>query len=80
MEFEWDPAKDRANRRKHGIRFHEAMSVFADPTARVFDDRDHSADEMREIIIGHSERELLLVVCFTERNGNIRIISAARYY
>ena len=45
--------------------------------ARIFDDEPHSADERREIIIGHSINNRLLVVCFTERpNERIRIISA----
>jgi uncharacterized DUF497 family protein len=39
-------------------------------------DPDHSADEHREVIIGHSVKQQLLIVCFTEREGTIRIISA----
>jgi hypothetical protein len=44
--------------------------------ARIFDDPDHSADEAREIIIGHSARERLLIVCFSERAGRVRMMSA----
>jgi hypothetical protein len=29
--FEWDPAKNEANRRKHGVSFREAISAFMDP-------------------------------------------------
>jgi uncharacterized protein len=76
MEFVWDPRKEAANRRKHGVSFDEALTVFADPMAQVFDDPDHSAEEAREIIIGHSARHRLLIVCFTERGGAIRIIGA----
>lgn len=76
LEFEWDATKATANRTKHGIGFDEALTVFADPLARIFDDPDHSSDEKRELIIGHSLQENLLVVCFTERQGKIRIISA----
>jgi uncharacterized protein len=76
MEFEWDPRKDAANRRKHGVRFNEALTVFADHLARIFDDPDHSTEEAREILIGHSRRQRVLIVCFTERSGTIRIISA----
>ena len=39
FEFEWDPCKDRSNRRKHGISFLEASSVFYDDNAILFDDR-----------------------------------------
>jgi uncharacterized DUF497 family protein len=52
FEFEWDPAKSDANFKKHGVAFSEALAVFADPLARIFDDPDHSDDEKREIIIG----------------------------
>jgi uncharacterized DUF497 family protein len=44
--------------------------------ARIFDDPDHSASEKREIIIGHSSQQHFLMVCFTEREGRIRIIAA----
>lgn len=76
FEFEWDPAKAEANRKTHGVTFEEAFTVFADPLARIFDDPDHSADEKREIIIGHSAKQRLLLVCFTERGGRVRIINA----
>ncbi len=54
----------------------EASSVFADPLAAIFYDEEHSIDEHREIIIGVSENQKLLIVSFTEREENIRIISA----
>ena len=56
----------------------EALTVFAEPLARIFDDEDHSVDERREIIIGHSVRVRLLVVCFSERGDTVRIFSARR--
>lgn len=76
MEFEWDEAKAEANLRKHGVSFPEAATAFADSLAAIFSDPDHSAEEVREILVGHSERNRLLVVSFTERGENIRIISA----
>ncbi len=76
MEFEWDDAKAAANQRKHGVTFAEAATAFADPVAAIFPDPDHSDDEEREILIGYSERSRLLIVSFTERPPNIRIISA----
>jgi uncharacterized DUF497 family protein len=77
-EFEWDPRKAARNLKKHGTSFAEALTVFADPQARIFDDPDHSADERREIIVGYSRRPRLLVVGFTERSGRVRIITARR--
>lgn len=77
LRFVWDPRKEALNQRKHGVRFTEAITVFADPLALVFDDPSHSRGEHREIIIGHSSRPRLLLVIFTERDGDtLRIISA----
>ena len=76
MNFEWDRLKDRANQRKHGISFAQAITVFAHPLAKVFEDPDHSEEDKREIIIGHSRERRLLLVCFTERDDRVRIISA----
>lgn len=76
IEFEWDPAKAEENSRKHGVTFEEASTVFADSLARIFDDPEHSADESREIIVGYSEQQRLLLVSFTERAPKVRIISA----
>ena len=75
-EFEWDATKATDNVRKHGVAFEEALTVFADPLANIFDDPDHSSDERRELIIGHSAQQRLLVVSFTERPPRTRIIGA----
>jgi len=75
--FEWNDRKARTNLQKHGVDFVEAASVFRDPLARIFLDEGHSAGEPREIIIGHSSRKRLLLICFTEpEKEKIRIISA----
>ena len=77
LNFEWDREKATLNIRKHRVSFDEASTVFDDPLARIFDDEDHSLDEHREIIIGHSVLNRLLLVSFTERAKDIiRIISA----
>ena len=75
--FEWDKWKAISNEKKHGVTFDEASTVFRDPLAFIFDDEDHSEDEPREIIIGHSIGRRLVVVSFMERaEGVVRIISA----
>jgi uncharacterized protein len=74
--FEWDPAKAKANVRKHGVSFEEAATTFQDPLARIHSDPDHSGRESREILIGHSSRLRLLLVAFTARRGRLRLISA----
>ena len=73
---EWDAAKAAANLRRHGISFEEAATVFLDSLARIHDDPDHSVSERRAIIVGQSLQGRLLVVSFTDRGGNIRLISA----
>ena len=74
--FEWDPAKAVANLAKHGVTFEEALSVFMDPGARIHGDPDHSEAEAREIIVGHSIHQRLLLVSFVERGEKVRLISA----
>jgi len=77
MRFEWDPAKALSNIRKHGVSFDEAVTVFKDPLAFIFDDKTHSEQEHREIIIGMSTLRQMILVCFVERIEDvIRIISA----
>lgn len=77
-QFEWDKQKAKVNYQKHGVTFEEAQTVFDDPLALIFDDEEHStADEPREIIIGHSSQQRLLLTIFTERIKNIvRLISS----
>lgn len=77
VRFEWDASKATLNLSKHDVSFDEATTVFDDPLARIFDDPDHSLEEHREIIIGHSIKDTLLLVCFVERTEDlIRIVSA----
>jgi uncharacterized protein len=77
MRFEWDPVKAKSNIRKHGVSFDEAVTVFKDPLAFIFNDTMHSEQEHREIIIGISALRRMILVCFVERVEDIvRIISA----
>jgi uncharacterized protein len=77
VRFEWDDDKAKANLKKHKISFDEASTVFGDPLAKIFGDDNHSSEEIREIIVGHSMLERLLLVSFTERGRDvIRVISA----
>ena len=79
MKFSWDPRKADSNLRKHGVAFDEAITVFSDPLALIFDDVVHSEEEHREIIIGFSTLRRLILVCFVERSEDtIRIVSARR--
>ena len=80
MKFNWDPKKAFDNLKKHKVTFDEAVTVFYDPLAKISDDPDHSLDENRFLMIGHSSKENLLMVIhvYKEENENIRIISARK--
>jgi uncharacterized DUF497 family protein len=79
--FEWDDAKARTNDRKHGVRFEDAMLVFADPFAFVEQDRIEEG-ELRWQTLGLVGGVALLLVAHTVRSGpgeeTIRIISARK--
>jgi hypothetical protein len=74
-DFEWDVAKAASNRRKHGVSFQEATTVFDDPDA--LDAPDLHLPE-RFVIIGRSAYARVLFVVHAERGERIRIISARR--
>lgn len=70
--------KAKSNRKKHGVDFNEATTVFLDPFSITIPDHDHSAEEQRYIDIGSSEKGRVLVVVYTDRGVNIRIISCRK--
>ena len=80
IKFEWDENKNQINRKKHGIDFQEAKTVFYDDDAIVFDDPEHSLEEERFLILGISEYEKLCIVshCYRVEDDIIRIISARK--
>jgi uncharacterized DUF497 family protein len=68
--FEWDLRKAKSNLRKHRVSFDEACTVFDDPGATIFPDEDHSNGEEREIVVGYSILERVLLVSFVERSAD----------
>ena len=78
--FEWDERKNRENKRKHGVSFEEAQTVFLDENAIRYYDPDHSRDEDRFIMLGMSFRLRVLLVCHCYRSDEkvIRIVSARK--
>lgn len=80
LRFEWDERKATTNRRKHGVSFEEARTVFLDEDALQIPDPEHSEDEDRFVILGVSSRLRVLVVCHCYRQDDevIRIISARK--
>ena len=77
MRFQYDPAKAAANQKKHGVSFADAEGVFHDPLAVVVEDPD-AESERRFVGVGLGSAGELLVVVYTEREGEIRLISARR--
>lgn len=76
MRFEWDARKAASNRRKHGVSFEEAATVFDDPRVMIFYDEEHSDEEDRYIAIGMSEKGRVIVVSHPHRGPAVRLISA----
>ena len=78
--FTWDDDKNKANIRKHGVSFNEALTVFTDDNALFAPDEKHSDHEERFIIVGLSQNLRLLVVCHCYRESEtiIRLISARK--
>ena len=74
--FEWDELKAKANKSKHGISFADTFAVFEDPNAVTLEDFRQS--EQRFVTIGMDAFGRILVVVYTWREDNIRIISARK--
>jgi uncharacterized DUF497 family protein len=80
LHFEWDPAKNTINLKKHHVSFEEASTVFLDENGLFIADPDHSDEEDRFILLGLSSSLRVLIVCHCHRSkgGVIRIISAQK--
>ena len=73
--FDWDPDKDAANRRKHGVSFEQAQLAFLDPDRLIASDDNHSVDECRFYCFGKVAGSVM-TVRFTFRGPAVRIIGA----
>ena len=78
LNFEWDEEKAKTNFKKHRVSFDEAITVFLDPFSITIPDPDHSVDEQRSLDIGSSDKGRVLLVVYTERRSNIRIIGCRK--
>ena len=76
LRSDWDPAKDAANEKKHGVGFAEAATAFGDPLSITVPDPEHSEGEAHFLLLGLTFRDRLVVVAHAEREESIRIISA----
>ena len=80
IRFDWGKSKASLNRKKHGVSFEEAVTVFYDDDALEFHDPDHSENEDRFFMVGLSFKARTLIVshCVRELGSVIRIISARK--
>ncbi|MFC2075035.1 BrnT family toxin [Bdellovibrionota bacterium] len=80
VKFTWDKQKEKENKKKHGISFEEAATIFHNFPLEIFYDPEHSMSENRYIAVGFSDkgRVLLVVHCENSKGTEIRIISARK--
>jgi uncharacterized DUF497 family protein len=76
MNYEWDPAKNIENIRKHKVSFEEAKIALEDPYRLCFYDETHSLNEDRYVVFGNAEGRILLVIIVWVDEDTTRIISA----
>jgi len=77
MNYQWDPAKAKANVNKHGVEFADAVGVFEDLDAITVEDPD-SEGEQRFLSIGLDVLGRIIVVAYTYRDDDVRLISARK--
>jgi hypothetical protein len=76
VSYQWDPTKARTNLARHGVDFADAVGVFEDPRAVTLDD-PHPVED-RYVTVGLDFLGRILVVAWTWRNEEVRLISARR--
>ena len=69
-QFDWDPAKEAVNIRKHQVNFRRAVTVFRDPNQLSLFDDEHSHDEDRWLTLGIDSGGVLRVVIHTYKQIN----------
>ena len=75
MDYQWDPKKADLNNKKHGIDFADAVGVFEDKWALTIK-QQIVRTEQRFAIVGADFLGQILVVVYTYRGDDIRLISA----
>ena len=77
MAFQYDPTKAELNVKNHGVSFSDAEGVFFDPLALHRPDPDGEGEE-RFVAMGLGSAGQILVVIYTIRGEDVRLISARR--
>ena len=76
MAVVWDPEKASQNFRKHGVRFADAVLVLEDPYAVTISVHESEPSEERWVTLGADAHGRVLVVVYTYRGEDIRLVSA----
>lgn len=76
MGFEWHEEKNKSNFEKHGISFDEALEIFSHHDDLIHFKSDYVKGEIRETYIGLAGCSIVIVVIATQRDDNLRLISA----
>ena len=74
VAYEWDPAKEKANYAKHGVHFADAVGALEDE--RALSEADTSTAEERFRTLGMDFLGRVIIVVYTYRGENIRLITA----
>jgi uncharacterized DUF497 family protein len=77
VAIEFDPKKNALNLRKHGIPLSEGDGVLNDPLALTIEDPTAS-DERRFVTVGTNIFGSVMVVVWTGRGEEIRLISVRK--
>jgi uncharacterized DUF497 family protein len=74
--FSWDQGNQDKNYLKHNVGIKECEEAFMDGRKKLFNDPSHSAKEKRYLLFGRTKQQRMLIIAFTIRNSNVRVISA----
>ena len=77
MKFQFDPTKAKSNLKKHNVSFADAEGIFYDPLA-IHREDPYIEGEDRWIAVGMGSASQILVVIYTFRGDEIRLISVRR--
>lgn len=78
VEYEWGPAKDAANRRKHGLSLADGIPAMEDPNALVDIGDTLDYGEERFVTLGLNAERVQVVVWAERSEDAIRIISVRK--
>ncbi len=78
MEYEWDPTKAAANRRRHGVDFADSVSALEDQNRIEVIDSRYEYGEERTQVIGMAVSNILFVITTARGETRCRIISARK--